>query len=306
VLEQETVLAPEPVLSQATVLASQSEAARFRQPWAALDFIFDLPHSAGLPAASPIGSRMPVPANSFLAVAGGVGVSTISASLARLASFTGQRVLLLDTHSPTLLPMYFGSQPPGTALSTFVWSNRLGDTAVNRGAVYIGSQSERGPENSVWGHVESLAADCDRIFVDAAEERDWDSIRDFSRETGRVLVLVPDIRCLLRLRHLEATCFHSGSGFSLPPYLLLNQFDAENQLHLQIRERLQLQMKGRLIPVSIRRDPAFQDALAAGQTIVDYAPRSDAANDLRALEDWLRHEWRSRSAVEYRETVNCL
>jgi cellulose biosynthesis protein BcsQ len=288
------------------VLEREPEGPRILEQWAALDFVFGLPQPANSRASGPTGTRLPVPASSFMAAAGGVGVSTISASLARLASQEGQRVLLLDTHSPTLLPMYFGSRPPQTAISTFVSLNNLGNGARHGGVVHIGSRCEPGPKGSVWEHVESMATDCDRIFLDAADEREWDSMESFSSETVRVLVLVPDVRCLLRFQGLEAASFRPGAGSSVPPYLLLNQFDTENRLHLQIRERLEHQMKGRLIPVSIRRDPAFQYALAAGQTIIDYAPRSDAANDLRALEDWLRHEWSRRSAVEHRETVNCL
>lgn len=284
-------------------LVQEQDSGSAGQPWAALDSLFGSPHSSGSPGSHPPNARMPIPASSFLAVAGGVGVSTISTALARLSSLAGQRVLLLDTQSPTLLPWFFGSRPPRTALSTFVSSNN-----PNGGVVHIGSRHDRAPESWLWDHVESLASDIDQIFLDGAEEPTWESIGSFTRETVRVLVLIPDIRCLVHLQRLEDTHFggSTGKGSESQPFLLLNQFDAADPLHLQIRDRLEDQLKGRLIPFSIPREPLFQSALCAGKTIIDYAPRSAATNHLRLLHDWLRHEWICRSASELRKTVKYL
>lgn len=285
------------------VLVEESDHGSARPPWAALDFVFGSPQHSGSPGAHSSNSRMPIPATSFLAAAGGVGVSTISTALARLSSLAGERVLLLDTHSPTLLPWFFGSRPPRTALSTFVSSNN-----PSGGVVHIGSRYNRAPESWLWDHVESLASDIDQIFLDGGEELTWESIGSFTRETVRVLVLIPDIRCLVHLQRLEETHFGNGkaNASQSQPYILLNQFDSADPLHLQIRDRLEDQLKGRLIPVSIPREPLFQSALCGGKTIVDYAPRSAATNHIRQLHDWLRHEWICKSASELRKTVKYL
>ena len=54
-----------------------------------------------------------------------------------------------------------------------------------------------------------------------------------------------------------------------------------------MREILQLRLGDRLLPFVVRSSPAFNEALAEGMTVMDYAPESAVAEDYRNLAAWV-------------------
>jgi cellulose synthase operon protein YhjQ len=106
-----------------------------------------------------------------------------------------------------------------------------------------------------------------------------------------VLVPVaPDMNSVISLNAVEQFFKNltDGEGRAVKVYYLLNQFDASQPLHLDVREVLRQQLGDRLLPFAIRRSPAVSEALAEGMTVMDYAPNSPAAEDFLNLANWLR------------------
>ena len=242
--------------------------------------------------------QIPVPAISLYSLSGGVGVTSLVAALARISVHQGERPLLLDAGTPSLLPFYFGARAARPHVSTFI-----GPEGPAKGAVHIASRQEEAPSGEpdawIWSSLASVAGETDLLLADVPVQNIGDDLRVFLEQTAGILVLVPDVRCLTSLRQIErltATPGANGGPQSLP-YLLLNGFEPSNSLHLEIHHRMATQFKDRLIPLTIRRDHHVSDALAHGMTVIDYAPGSPATEDLYRLAEWLKAKRLKRRAT---------
>jgi cellulose biosynthesis protein BcsQ len=71
-------------------------------------------------------------------------------------------------------------------------------------------------------------------------------------------------------------------------HFLINKFDPASAFHAEVRKNLRLQLGARLLPFCIRRHDAVAEALAAGMTVLDYAPNSAPAEDFLQLATWAR------------------
>ena len=91
---------------------------RLASRWYALRGVFDA--VAVLPEAAPSAPPTRAPVVAVFSLAGGVGKTSLAATLGRALSSRGERVLLVDTAPYGLMPFYFGAhdQRPG-ALRTF-------------------------------------------------------------------------------------------------------------------------------------------------------------------------------------------
>jgi cellulose biosynthesis protein BcsQ len=68
---------------------------------------------------------------------------------------------------------------------------------------------------------------------------------------------------------------------------VLNKFNPARALHLEIRQRLHQQLGECLLPIYIQRSDEISEALAAGATVMDYAPRAPVVEDFLRLTDWI-------------------
>ena len=119
--------APPPVASDESLQGSRD---RLASRWFALQGMFEggAPRAQVAPAA-PTAARAPVLA--IFSLAGGVGKTSITATLGRALSGRGERVLLIDTAAFGLLPFFFGArdQRPGF-LRTFSPPPSSGDAPI--------------------------------------------------------------------------------------------------------------------------------------------------------------------------------
>jgi cellulose biosynthesis protein BcsQ len=261
-------------------LAQFSRGAR----WAGLEVALgSLAQNAGSNSVEPRRSR---PSSLFVGgVASGTGTTTVVASLARLWSQRGEQVTILDTSADPLLPLYFGGRTTTLPVSNFVFSGDPGRGAIHafRGTGDLQDIADTASARC----FDSLVEQSDRFLIDAGAG----AVRDSSKATPgvsiHIITVVPDTRCLAALARLENRVSTSDAGSAAPLLLLLNQFDASDSMHLEIRSRLASRFPGRLVPLEIRRDRQVAAALGAGTTVVDYAPASTAAQDLMRLSQWL-------------------
>ena len=281
----------QPSAMQAPEDTIQGSRDRLTSRWFALRGVFD---AGSVPAAetqsAPIPSRAPV--LGVFSLAGGVGKTSLVATLGRALSARGERVLLVDTAAFGLLPFFFGArdQRPGQ-LRTFAPPAASGDAPVQMVTV---DPDGFGPEN---GGPEGLSAEIGkysygtgRVIVDLATASGSTTRRVLKLQPLILVPVVPDMNSVVSVSSIDAFFERNAAsaGNSALPYYVLNQFDPSLPLHLDVREILREQLGERLLPFALRRSPAVSEALAEGMTVMDYAPNSTVAEDFGSLAGWVK------------------
>jgi cellulose biosynthesis protein BcsQ len=284
----------------------QSAKERVASRWFALNGLFTRSAPAAELSSVPKRERH-VPVIAVFSFAGGVGKTSLIATLGRALASHGERVLLADTTHFGLLPFYFGARDlKAGAVRTFTPPNNGIDAPVY--AVTLDVQQPRGEGAGEDPLVEALLLEgqrSQRILVDVQTASE-DVVRRLLPLRPIVLApLLPEMNSVVSVNAIESV--FSGPTFSAPggaaeqnikPIYLLNQFDASMPLHIDVREILQDQLGDRLLPFVVRWSPAVSEALAEGMTVFDYAPNSSVAEDYLRLANWFRSV--SAAAGDYR------
>ena len=271
--------------------------------WYALKGVFDqTSQEQQVPESQPArGKETRVPMMVVFSLAGGVGKTSLVATLGRALSASGERVLLTDTTSHGLLPFYFGASElrPGV-VRTFSPPAGSADAPI-----YLVSYDilQKGNDAAAQDWlVEELARNSrgmQRILLDLTPGSAW-LARRLAQLNSTVLVPVaPDMSSVISLGSVEK--FFTGvldvDGKPVQPYYVLNQFDSSLPLHLDVREVMRRQLGDRLLPFVIRRSQSVSEALAEGMTVMDYAPDASVAADYTNLATWLRQQSTPASAA---------
>jgi cellulose synthase operon protein YhjQ len=263
---------------------------RMTSRWFALRGVFEGAAASVEAAPAPVASRAPVLA--IFSLAGGVGKTSLVATLGRALAARGERVLLVDTAAFGLLPFFFGArdQRPGM-LRTFSPPGVSGDAPVQM--VTIDPES-LGPETAsqepLTAEIAKFSREASRVIVDLATASGA-ATRRVMRISPVILVpVIPDMNSVVSVSSIDAFFKRHGGGPGKPPptYYVLNQFDPSLPLHLDIREVLREQLGEWLLPFALRRAPAVSEALAEGMTVIDYAPNSPVAEDFGSLAAWAK------------------
>jgi cellulose synthase operon protein YhjQ len=268
---------------------------RLASRWFALRGVFETGHAPVEAAPAPVAARAPVMA--VFSLAGGVGKTSLVATLGRALAARGERVLLVDTAAFGLLPFFFGArdQRPGL-LRTFSPPGVSTDAPIQM--VTIDPES-LGPEpaaadpgglNGLSGEITRHArGGVGRVIVDLATASGA-TTRRVMRMAPMILVpVIPDMNSVVSVTSIDDFFEHnSPAGSKVPLYYVMNQFDPSLPLHLDIREVLRQQLGDRLLPFALRRTPAVSEALAEGMTVMDYAPNSTVAEDFGTLAGWVK------------------
>jgi cellulose synthase operon protein YhjQ len=291
-------ITPKPIVSQPAPVQSsvadtlQHSRERVAARWFALKGVFEQP-GQDQPETAPVRQKETrTPILAVFSLAGGVGKTSLVATVGRALSSMGEKVLLTDTTSHGLLPFYFGASElrQGT-VRTF--SPPSGSTDA---PIYLVSYDvdQKGSDEAAQGQLAeeiiNNSKGTQRILLDLTVGSSW-IVRRLSRMNPTILVPVaPDMNSVISLQTVEKFFggVNDGDGRPLQPYYVLNQFDTSLPLHLDVREVMRRQLGDRLLPFVIRRAPAVSEALAEGMTVVDYAPDAPVAEDYLNLATWLR------------------
>ena len=271
---------------------------RIASRWFALKGVFD-------PQAAPV-EQVPqhppakVPVLAVFSLAGGVGKTSLVASLGRALSSRGERVLLVDTAAFGLLPFFFGArdQRPGT-LRTFNPPGVSADAPIQLltldpdGQVPDAQMQQGLPQGQDWlpQEVARYSRGVHRILVDLPTASGATTRRVLRMDPVVVVPVAPDMNSVVSVSAIESFFRGTGQaqgGKQILPYYVLNQFDYSLPLHLDVREILREQIGDRLLPFALRRSPAVSEALAEGMTVMDYAPNANVAEDYLHLAEWVR------------------
>ena len=268
----------------------QSSRERVASRWFALKGVFD-PESANGSQSRSKQDEVRTPVLAVFSLAGGVGKTSMVATLGRALSSLGEKVLLADTTSHGLLPYYFGATElkPGV-VRTFSPPSGSMDAPIHLVSYNVDQQRTQPAQDALSVELAKNAGGVQRMVVDFNAISGW-LMRGLSRLDETVLVpLAPDMNSVISLQMIER--YFDGvvdaAGRRLRPFYVLNQFDASLPLHLDVREVLRRQLGERLLPYVVRRSQAVSEALAEGMTVVDYQPEGLVAEDYLNIAKWLR------------------
>lgn len=277
-------------LSAAPGETLQGSRDRLTARWFALRGVFEPAAPAPDVPQAPVVSWPPTLA--VFSLAGGVGKTSLVATLGRALSARGERVLLVDTAAFGLLPFFFGAtdQRPGM-LRIFAPPLDSNDAPVQMVTLDPdGLGGDQTNPESLSGEIAKYTRGAGRILIDLATASGA-TTRRIMRMAPLVLVpVIADMSSVVSVSSIDSffAYHHNGAGKPALPYYVLNQFDASLPLHLDVREVLREQLGGRLLPFALRRASAMSEALAEGMTVMDYAPSSTLAEDFNTLAGWVR------------------
>lgn len=282
-LQAQPAVAPRP---EGETLQQSRE--RVASRWFALKSVFD--PGAGEPEIEAGRAAEPrIPYLVVFSLAGGVGKTSLVATLGRTLSARGERVLLIDTAGYGLLPFYFGARElrPGV-VRTFTPPGDSTEAPVHM--VSLDGEPQEGAADTLAGDLDLFSRGSNRVVVDLTTASGGMLRRFLKLEPTLLIPVTPDMNSVVSLNALNAFLRrNTEAGRELPaPYFILNQFDAFLPLHLDVRELLRQQLGERLLPFALRRSPAVSEALAEGMTVVDYSPHSPTAEDFISLANWVR------------------
>lgn len=285
-------------LHAASVDTLQGARDRLASRWFALKGMFEgaVIQDDELPArALPAASGTPMLA--VFSLGGGVGKSSLAATLTRVLSAAGERVLLVETTAYGLLPFFFGARErrPGV-LRTFTPPEPGSDAPVQmltidgeKLAAKTQAETEAESVDPLCAEIMAQADGASRIVVDIATASA--AAYPLLRLSPLVLVpMIPDMNAVVNAASVESFFQRNRgtAGTSAEVYYVLNQFDPSLPLHIDVREVLRERLGSRLLPFALRRSPAVGEALAEGMTVLDYAPASPITQDFISLGAWIK------------------
>jgi cellulose synthase operon protein YhjQ len=290
-------VSPKPITQLAPAQSSvadtlQHSRERVAARWFALKGVFEQPGQEQ-PETAPVRQKETrTPVLAVFSLAGGVGKTSLVATVGRALSSMGEKVLLTDTTSHGLLPFYFGASElrQGT-VRTFSPPSGSTDAPIYLVSYDIDQKgSDEAAQEQLAEEIINNSRGTHRILLDLTVSSSW-IVRRLSRMNPTILVPVaPDMNSVISLQTVEKffSGVNDGDGRPLQPFYVLNQFDTSLPLHLDVREVMRRQLGDRLLPFVIRRAPSVSEALAEGMTVVDYAPDAPVAEDYLNLATWLR------------------
>ena len=269
----------------------QQSRERVASRWFALRELFEQGQHEKAPEVKKASSGE-VPVLAVFSLAGGVGKTSLVATLGRALASAGEKVLLTDTTSHGLLPFYFGASElrPGV-VRTFAPPVGSADAPIHLLSFdLLGKGGDLDAQEWLAEELTRNGQGMQRVLVDLSPSVPW-VLRRVARMNSIVIVpMAPDMSSVISLNTVERffADVTDANAKSVHPRYLLNGFDASQPLHLDVREVLRQQLGDRLLPFVIRRSPAVSEALAEGMTVMDYAPETAVAADVLNLASWLR------------------
>jgi cellulose synthase operon protein YhjQ len=247
------------------------------------------PRAPAIHALPPREVRTPLLA--IFSFAGGVSKSGVVATLSRALGVQGERVVLADTTSHGLLPFYFGARELEPGLVRTFPAASSGVKPLSLVSYDIYEESERQQQRDEL--VEEILRNCDtsdRVVLDISSGSHWLLRRIVDLHPVVLVPIALDANSIITMQAIERLFngILDSDGQPLRPCYLLNQFDVSNALHLDIRESLRRWLRDRLLPFSIRRSPAINEALAEGMTVLDYTPDAPISRDYLEVAAWLK------------------
>ena len=245
----------------------------------------------GSPAAESFEPAGSAPVLEVFSLAGGVGKTSLVATLGRALSARGERVLLVEATPLASMQYFFGACDcrPGV-LRTFRPPVSSSDAPIRLVTVDAdGPATDSAAQGSIEMDIQRWSEGASRVIVDVGTGS-IATVRRLAKMSPVILVpLVPDVNSVVTANAIDSFFQRQSgaSGSQSAVFYVLNQFDSSLPLHLDVGNMLRERLGGRLLPFALERTPAVSEALAEGMTIMDYAPDSQITEDFNNLAKWL-------------------
>ena len=237
---------------------------------------------------------------------GGVGKTTVAVNLACALAGNGRAVRLVDLDPQNAMRLHLGADPGDV-------NGLVHQTLQQDSWCYSEYDSAYGVSFIPYGR----ASEVERITFEAylTQTPNWlrDNLAVLDNEPGELtiidtppgpsvyvqqvlsvanlvlVVMIPDAGSYATLDSIEGLldyyCANRSDFYG--SYYVLNQFDAAIPLNRDIRSIMQNTLGERLAPHTVHRDGSLSEALAFQQPVREYAPHSQAVDDLKQLATWL-------------------
>ena len=230
---------------------------------------------------------------------GGVGRTTIAASLAAMIARRGRPVLALDFDPQNALGLNLGLAPEETdglvrrMIDGGRWHQAAFQNSDQVRFLPYGATDDAGRlafEARLTGEAGWLPARLAEVDLPAETIIIADTPRLPSLAALAVVaaadlvigVMNADTQCYARLPVLRSLV--AGQA---PLCFVLNQFDATRRLQNDVLALLRPELGERLIPYLVHRDEAVPEAVASNRSLAEQSPHSQAAHDLQGLASWV-------------------
>jgi cellulose synthase operon protein YhjQ len=220
----------------------------------------------------------------FASCAGGVGKTTLCATVARVLSARLSNVLVADRCPQGIMPYYFGLErlSAGGLQTVYPNARRAGYQMT-----MVNAPCEEQPNTPTAAWLGQLQAESTLTLMDLPTLHNR-SLQEQMIPAGYVVIpLVPDVQSIASIAHVEALSDLSSEGQSRRCLFVLNRFDETRPLHREIRTHLEKVLEDRLAPLAVRESEYVPEALSLGMTVIDHMPQSPVATDFQQLVAWL-------------------
>jgi cellulose biosynthesis protein BcsQ len=271
--------------------------AKHDNSWSALDTLFSR-HEPEFDFIESITSSVKVPTIFVSAVMGGVGSTTLTATLGRCLAGSGDRMAIAETEDSLILPYYFSARE--TTDSDVLHFEVADSRQIVRVVKGLGKQSKQGgdpevlnqeAEAALFERVRQSAEASDRMIFDASRLNLNGLISSAGPQQQILIPIVADFGCALNVLALEERLKteEAISQRTILPFYVFNKFDHALALHRDIEALLKGALGNRLLKVIVRRSDSVSEALAKGMTVVDYCPGAGIVQDFQQLAEWVRN-----------------
>jgi len=243
-----------------------------------------------------------MPSLAIISLAGGVGRTTLTATLATVAARAGHASLAVDWDPQNLLALHFGLEhPPADGLAAnaangLAWQGsalRSADGAVVLPFGLLDVEQLRDWYPQMARDRGWLAGRLAQIELPAtASGRQWtfiDTPRAPSLLTEQAMLAADAVLLVLRADPGALALLPQALEMATtrPLLAVLNGFDASRPLQQGVRAALQTWLGARLVPHVVHRDEAVPEAWARLAALPDQAPHAQATHDMHGLLRWL-------------------
>jgi cellulose synthase operon protein YhjQ len=229
----------------------------------------------------------------FQGLRGGVGCSSIVATLGDALHRQGEHVLMIDANPDDLLRLFF-SVPLGDSRG---WAGALSrNQAWHEQAYCVDAGMDLLPygRNALLPHEHDSACTNPGVFWSQALEGlqgncTW-LLFDLPSNTPHYTELQAQAHLDIRVAAVDAGCHVHLAQANLPDraWVLPSLYDPTRPLSSDILQEWRTTHDGRLVPLAMYRDEAVHEALGAKTTVQLLSPESMGARDASSLAVWCR------------------
>jgi chromosome partitioning protein len=256
----------------------------------------------------------------FFSLKGGTGKTTLSSSLGWLLAEAGYSILMIDLDPQGHLTQSFQGKPAvgQTSLYQVLIDDRPLTAAVistphpkislvpTTSGHFDLNYALFGKPWREWKLKDALSAiypfPYDLVIMDAGANLNWITYNALFAAQTLIIPVLPDLYSFLSLKSLFAFLEKIENDYKYhfkAIWVLLNKLNNYRPLDRENREALKKYYHSFLMPVMIREDPKFSQALLKQEPVSVFAPQSTAARDLKKLVDFF-----SRTDKQSKKQIN--